>query len=310
VRINNLTIDSSITSKVGLEAINLTGLGTVVALIGKNGSGKTRILDLLQENFESFATWKNFLKHNLLEPPEIILNALVELRPYAELFSINEAMQEVVNLRRKDRTNAKLMAEYTALKQRRSEINLSLNPAGILNNPTPNSPEKKIEQIISKIAPFMAKLGQNYIQRIKYSEIQQLQEAIEDKGDESLSFESLVDSLSDNIDYNEIHTIHSSSLKFLKKLPHQLVSDFIECLGDMNKLEKRVSYKRYLALRKIFADFFGKTLEWEMKSISKNVTDKGVESVQAGIWKTIENLITKNFPLGKRAYLPTRYYFS
>ncbi|HOZ68007.1 MAG TPA: AAA family ATPase [Chitinophagaceae bacterium] len=50
MRIKNISFPNSITSKVGLSNIKMKGLGNLVLIAGKNGSGKSRLLNLLKEN--------------------------------------------------------------------------------------------------------------------------------------------------------------------------------------------------------------------------------------------------------------------
>ena len=57
-------------SRLGLQSFKMSKLNNVVLLAGKNGSGKTRILRLLQNqanNKQSFYSEKNILKHNVLQ---------------------------------------------------------------------------------------------------------------------------------------------------------------------------------------------------------------------------------------------------
>ncbi len=56
--------------RLGLQSFKMSKLNNVVLLAGKNGSGKTRILRLLQNqanNKQSFYSEKNILKHNVLQ---------------------------------------------------------------------------------------------------------------------------------------------------------------------------------------------------------------------------------------------------
>ena len=50
MRFNKIVIPEKITQEKGIEPINIRRLSSVIAFIGKNGSGKTRILDLIEKN--------------------------------------------------------------------------------------------------------------------------------------------------------------------------------------------------------------------------------------------------------------------
>src|SRR5437870_4061116 len=71
----------------GLEAVNMDRLGQIVLLAGKNGSGKTRLLNLIQEKISSKPT-KSIIHNsetNLSQYTERVSNAQRQLeQPFSQ----------------------------------------------------------------------------------------------------------------------------------------------------------------------------------------------------------------------------------
>ena len=299
MRINKVEFNELQTSKVGLKEIKLERLGPVVALIGKNGSGKSRILNFLENNFFGISTINDFLKENILDPPKIIQDYLKQVEPYKPFLLMQELLNNKIELSKKSPNDASLKSEIKLIQQEISKLEQSLLPKQPVNNPKTRNPsnqslnvrrqqqqkQQQRDTLIKDFRPLVSKVHQNYIKRVDYSQIRQLQEAISEKDADANSFEKLIESVTEQIDYNEFGSLYKSSLSFLKKLPHQLVNDWLECLGDSAKLEKRIAFIRFKALKEIFEKIMGQTLEWEQKLINKKVTDDGVESTTVGVWK-------------------------
>jgi predicted ATPase len=277
-------------------------LSSVVALVGKNGSGKSRALNFIESNIKSIITAENIIKSNVTNLPTNINQLLKKIEPFKELALKSIELQTLNTLKKEYPTEAKYKLEYQKLSIAVSELdnalksNVSVNPspqtrqqfiANQRNSQATQSltPSQKSNQLIVELESLISDFHKSYVKRINYSQIRELQEAASDKDDEINSFEQLVESVTDESVYNELGSIYKSSLRFLKKLPHQLVSDWIDCLGDVNKFNSRKSYERFTALKEIFENIFGKTLKWEIKNVNRNVTDNGVQSLQAGIWK-------------------------
>jgi len=82
MRIAKFNPDKSITDQVKLEEINLTKLplGSVVALVGKNGAGKSRILRLVEDYFNNISIEdikQNYL-HFIPEFDKLLQNQIIE----------------------------------------------------------------------------------------------------------------------------------------------------------------------------------------------------------------------------------------
>lgn len=293
MRINKLKYSEIETNKVGLKEINLERFGSVVALIGKNGSGKSRILNFIENKFAP--NIYDFINQNIVIPPLAIEETLSKLNVYQEFIQKKIDLDRIKILRQSDPNNAELKAEFRKVQTELNDIDLKLTPnqnnhfaiarTGLNAVATRKNTSQKIEEIISPVNPSIARLKADFVKKVDYNQIRQLQEAISEKEENKNSFENLIESVTDNLDYNEFGSIYSSGLRFLKKLPHQLAFDWIDCLGDSKKFEKRVAFSRYKALKDIFDNIIGKEIEWEMRNVSKNVTVNGVQSTSQGVWK-------------------------
>lgn len=272
MKFNTINIDEKITNTLGIQEIQVTRLGNVVALIGKNGCGKTRILNLLEQNL-----FKNIIVNRLIDgsisnlPPG--LKKLVDsLMPFKEYFLGNEKISQLTQKLKRDSDNPDIIKQISILKNSPS---IRLHPNNAL----------QVTQTVTEINQLIPQLKPKYLRRIEYSEIQKLQEALVDlNNDTTMTFESLVENVSE-IPYDEFKSIHKSGLKYLSKLPNQLTSDFMDCLGDIEKIEKRVAHKRFLSLKKLINTFLNKDLTWETKPIKNIVTETEVRSSSSGIWK-------------------------
>ena len=285
MRITKITIPNELTSEKGIREISEERLGSVVALVGKNGSGKTRILDLLEENIRKIISVNRFLDKSILYPPQVLVPVLNQLEEFKEYILLTEKKEIIETIIKKSPTekNKQELDEITkAIKEERGKLIRSINrPAST------NSPNRflKLEPLLKEANEKIERVYTNFIKRINYSELRELQAAIDSGSDSISTFEDLIESIAENIDYNELSSIHKSSLKFLKKLPNQLVTDFIKSVPDTKKIESKTSHKRFMALKKSFESFLGKTLEWEARILESNENDEGqVESKQIGVW--------------------------
>jgi ABC-type cobalamin/Fe3+-siderophores transport system ATPase subunit len=272
MKVNSINISEEITKNKGIEEINLSRLSNVIGFIGKNGCGKTRILDLIEEHLFSTLNICRFLDKTVESIPQNLKNVINKLEPYKHYHLNNEKINILANLVTKNPDDKTLRKEYNDFRGK-NLIRLST-----VQNQT-------VSKFTAEANKMIAILKENYLRRIEYSEIQELQKVIEDnKQDKTLTFENLVENVSDS-GYDEFKSIHKTALKYLSKLPNQLTSDFMDCLGDPEKYQKRVAHKRYLSLKRLFKTFLDKELTWEKRQIKNVVTETGVQSTSSGIWK-------------------------
>ncbi len=292
MKLNKIILDEEISLQKGLSEIDLDRLTNVIALVGKNGSGKTRFLDLIEQNILSLISINRFLDNSISNPPKILNNSLNQLLPFKEYL----LSQEKINiLSKKVSQNSQDENLKSQLNSAQTQFKIVQREYTQKQGPNARNELQNINNRLNNINGIISKINQNYIRRIRHEDIRQLQDAISDnKNEQHLSFDSLIESVAENVDYNVITAINRSSLNFLKKLPHQLAYDFMDCMGDANKYEKRVAHKRYKLLKQLCADFLNKELTWERKSSDKKLTDQGVQSIQSGVWKLDDRLFNYN----------------
>lgn len=281
MKANRIFFEERSTQKAGLKPIKLERLGTVIALVGKNGSGKSRILNFIEDYFRKGLSNTTLTNGSFSGVPQTIIELVNKQNDFKKLLAKRKIHASLIQRRQQDPNNTELAKEYQLS---RNEIKINETDLGLVPQ-TVDSLNRKIQDIQLLIDTDISYLSQNYIKRLKYSDVNLLQEKIEESDNDSISFESLIESVTEQSVYDEFGVIYKSSLTFLKKLPNQLASDWIDCLGDQKKFEKRVSYLRYKSMKEIFETIFGKTFSWEIRNISKEITSNGIQSVQMGIWK-------------------------
>ena len=74
MKYKKIYIPESVSSSVGLKEINLTSkeLGNTIALVGKNGAGKSRLLKLIENHFDHLTT-DDIINDNIGNIPQIII---------------------------------------------------------------------------------------------------------------------------------------------------------------------------------------------------------------------------------------------
>ena len=60
MKFSRIIIPKEISQPWGIDTIDIQRLSDVIAFVGKNGSGKTRILDLIEDNLFSNVTPQDF----------------------------------------------------------------------------------------------------------------------------------------------------------------------------------------------------------------------------------------------------------
>ena len=276
MRIEKLTLDKEITQTAGIEPINLERLGSVVSLVGRNGSGKSRILRLIESQYLPQINYLRLADGSITYLPEILLKELEQIKKV----SGNNLYIEVALLQEKINRNP----SNSNLKERLKE-----NKKNLISLYHPNNRAAQLQSVAKIFNNFDKNIHQTiprYFRKIDYSEILQLQQAIqESKSELPVEFEKLIESVTDQEDYNEFTTIYRTALTFLSKLPHQLVYDLDECYGDQKKFRARISYKRFSSLRGLIKDFLNKDLDWKKEKRDQTLTVNGVTAQSKGVWK-------------------------
>lgn len=273
MKFNQISISSEITQTKGIKEINLTRLSNVVALVGRNGSGKTRILNILEASLFESITPYGLLNKYVDNLPNNFKRYINSLEPFEKELSI---VDNIATLSKKAKANPSKELQ-DQLKRLQSVLQLSLSRS--INT------RSRFDHAVDIISQIIPTLKNKFLRRINYTEIQQLQQAINANINQGATFESLIESVTENLAYNEVNSIHKSALKFLNELPHKLAQDHIDCLLNNKKIEERTSYSRFISLKKFIYDFLKKDLSYEHSAIQGKLTDKGSEVTFAGSWK-------------------------
>lgn len=275
MRIEKLFIDKSITSKEGIEEINLERLGPVVALIGKNGSGKSRILKLIQNYYVKNFSIKDAIDESIKYLPNALTNYFNKFKPdVSEILYLDYQISELSKAVTK-KSDEKLLKKLENLKTQR---NLVLQNTLNLHNSYSafNDQAHQFNAVIKSTIP-------KYFYKINHTEIQQLKAGI-DNASSKILFENLIENVSEEDDYNEVTSLYNTALTYLSTLPHKLVFDLDDCYGNEKKFNEKISYKRYISLKKLIKIFLNKDLEFKKEITNLSFTQSGGTSNFKGKW--------------------------
>lgn len=280
MRFNKIYIPRNLALSKGIAEISIGRLSNMIVFVGKNGSGKTRILDLIQEHsFDSlsgFNLTSGFISHL----DETLIKIKKQLMPFEEIINQNEEYLKIQNKLKNTPDDKELLKQLEIIELNIGSRYLSVNEENIINTS------------LAELNIHNKFLQKKYIKRIYSTDIQQLQYLIEQNNQNS--FESLVENLDDNFEFDELKSINKASLSYLIKLPHQLASDKYECIANDDNFEERTSYKRFYSLKRFIKIFLNKELTWVQESSRGNLTEKGNVVTFAGVWKLDERNFNYN----------------
>lgn len=283
MKFNEINIPQIITGEKGIIEIKIKRLSSVVAFVGRNGSGKSRILDLIEGNCFNNIPIQRILDNTFSHLPESLQEIRRNLLPFSKYFLLSERLQQIQAIKKKDNSNKEIIKEFNIVQKELSLNGIPSNSQDIVNS------QYKSYTVISPT------LKQHYFRRIKGNDIKQLKQAIDSPGKNiPLTFEELLGNIKTNIDYNELDSLSYGGLSFLAKLPHQLTLDKVECLIKDLNFEEKLSFKRFISLKKFIQDFLGKDLTWEQKAIDSNMSTQGVNVNYIGIWKLNKRVFNYN----------------
>lgn len=264
----------------GIKPFNLERLGNLIVLIGKNGSGKSRFLNVIEDYLTEKVSADDMVNGKLSGVPSVIKKLHSEIEQYNQLHDLQIKSQAIAKERQSKPNDHSLGVLQRDIRNEIKTLKTNVGNPGI----TIENVSLILDDLNKKLQNEVANLRKNYVKRIKFSEIKELKDSISENIEDNQSFETLIETVTENLEYNELGIISSSSLKYLKKLPNQLVLDWLECKGDPKKLEKRISNLRFNALSDIFFQIFNKKLQWEISTPKKDITDKGLEALITGHW--------------------------
>lgn len=248
MRIAKMFIPEEETKKKGLEEINLTRkpLCATVALVGKNGAGKSRILEYVQ-NYINLIDSEKLCNGNIQSiPKDIILNNQVNYDSSVGLIKkINK-----VGLKEK----AKLKAQ--------------------------------LNRLMKPIYDRFLRTRQSYIKVVNNEDLIKIKNNIQSNRRQipgQITFEQMLDNPSLVIqqqNINEFNELNSdSTVEYLKKLTNEIVTDEFN-LYVRNRdnpqlvrpsIQEKKSYQRFEILQKYINKFLGKEFSYEQKTIGNTI---------------------------------------
>ena len=260
MKVNQIYIEGEMSSREGFNPISLSKLGETVALVGKNGSGKSSFLRLVKNKLES---------NSSLE----LLNGDSSVSNNAWLDTIKQSYSDIIKTAaNKNRLEALIRDQPTQqLKASLEKIN-----SGFANNANKNA---RIAQLLqTNYRNEGSKIISSLTREIKTLDLLSL------KNTDANSYEQLVKNSGGNTAI-DLQTITSSALNYFERLKHLLVFESNSSGGDTAALSASNPYKEYIALKGFIKDFLNIDLTWEIDKSALTISkDGGVGNIK-GEWK-------------------------
>ncbi|MRT15963.1 AAA family ATPase [Vitellibacter sp. q18] len=271
MRISKLNLDKETIDSLGLKEFNSNRLNNTFSLVGKNGSGKSRYLLAIQKKLRN------------LEITDLI-NGEIEFLPsglnqiiskFIGKDSVLEAFQilKQVEIEKRNNPNSVEIANKLAEAQRKFNVENRKNPLNLGAN-------QNLEHINNSIRAEIKKR----IKIIKPSDFRILKESFDIKKNPTYNFQQIIESTTEDLEFDEFSMISESALSYLQRLPHKLAFDDIDTKGDEKKFRGRVAYKRFTLLSKLIDEFLGKKLEWKSKTSNVDEFDDHISIKATGFW--------------------------
>lgn len=266
MRLKTLNLELKDVEKFGLTEFYSTKFNSIVALVGKNGSGKTRYLKAIEKNLydSDITTLEKF--DNL---PQILIDLNQRYQKGKANFNKTRVFLNAQNDYNNDQKNQVFRDNFS---KAANEYNLIANTRDAREYPN-------LAKIITKeINQRIKVLTANDFRKLKNSF---------DSG-KTQSFQDVIDSTLESIEINEFNVIGNTSLSYLQRLPHKLAFDEIDCRGDEKKFKARVSYQRFKIIQNLISEFLGKDLQWHSRTSEVSEHDDHVNIKTTGFC-TINN---------------------
>jgi energy-coupling factor transporter ATP-binding protein EcfA2 len=268
MRIKKLIIDEIDVLNNGLLPFNSSKLNNTIALVGKNGSGKTRYINTIVKKLENIEfidvldDYFDFVPSSL----ETIINKNIKYKDFFKtLINFNKAVIEKNNNPNSIEVNEKFKIAQNEYNKKVINSPVNANSYVGYNNNLRIEVKKRIKVI-------------------KSNDFRILKESFDSNNKSKVSFQNIIDSTNENIEIDELSMISESALSFLQRLPHKLAYDDIDTRGDEKKFKNRVAYKRYKLLSELIDEFLGKKLEWESRASNVDEFDDHINIKTTGYW--------------------------
>jgi len=266
MRLKELRLDIEETQHYGLKEFYSSKFSSVIALVGKNGSGKSRYLRVIEDHIRSLKIDTDFEKKF-----SSITNEFVEgYKYYLDNQDLYNSYYGFI-----DAQNAHTRENTIETQNNLTLASSKFNRVSTKSNARPHDFDKFNQNITLEI--------EKRIKIIKPDDLRKLKASFENNKNKA-TFQSTIDSTLENIDINEFEMISESALTYLQRLPHKLAFDKLDCMGDDKKFKNRVAYKRFELLSNLIRDFLGKELEWHSRKSNMDEFDDHVAIKAMGYW--------------------------
>lgn len=105
MKFNNIKIPDEVTQTKGIAEIDIQRLSNVVVLVGKNGSGKSRILRLIEENLFKQISILQILDSSISHLPKNLEKFANKLTLFRDYYLTQEKIQLLNQQLKKDSSN-------------------------------------------------------------------------------------------------------------------------------------------------------------------------------------------------------------
>lgn len=264
MRINKVRIPSSLTSVEGLKGIDLTKkpLSNIVALAGVNGSGKTRILNLLSKYYQIISDDDILLNNHLIGLPEKFTSQIQfykDLRVNIEKLNVEYEFQKKQG---NPKVNVRTKFIYTKLIEEKARLTTFIS-----------------EVLPSLIAEIKTTLQSNIIV-INQEHLKQIKNQLPHE----YSFADLLDTNKKDIDFlNVLNT--RAILNYINDLCTNIIERKFDLHTD-NKPESEIenddSFRKFLILQSILEKLLNKSFSFQrVKNNNKKIEGGFTESTSS-----------------------------
>lgn len=267
MRIKKLQLTEDWTKPYGLKEFKSNRLNGIIALVGKNGSGKTRYLRIIEQQLRNItlADIANQEIDSLPNEANKILGENIKKIPF-----ISE-MLDVEKLKTKRDANPQSI-------DIRDEANRAEAKFGSKRHKSLS--KQQYQQLNNTIRQHVSRR----LKVIKPEDFRALKTSFDSNSQGKIKFKDLIDSTLEEVYVDEFSMIGESALVFLQKLPHKLAFDDLDTKGDEKKFKARVAYKRFSLLRELIIEFLGKKLEWKSKKTDVDEHEDHISIKATGFW--------------------------
>lgn len=268
MRIKKLILRKADILNNGLAEFNCSRLNNTLALVGKNGSGKTRYLKTIEKKIENIE-FLDFVDEEFEYIPKSIQELLENHDKFKDTY---RSFIELKKLQGENKKNPesieigkKLAAAQRKYQYHQLKTGVQTNQYDQLNNNLRLEVKKRLKVI-------------------KPNDFRALKASFDTNDKGKATFQNIIDSTNENIEINELSMISESALTYLQRLPHKLAYDDIDTRGDEKKFKNRVAYKRFKILGDLVFEFLGKRLEWKSRESNVDEFDDYIAIKAKGYW--------------------------